>query len=543
MDDHWFKQAIIYCLDVETFQDSDGDGIGDLTGLTRRLDYLARLGITCLWLNPVHPTPNRDDGYDITDYYGVDSRLGSLGDFVELVHQAGNRGLRVIIDLVVNHTSDEHPWFQNARSSPDSRYRDWYVWSQSEPVDIEGGIVFPQKQKTTWTYDDVAGAWYHHRFYDFQPDLNWANPEVRQEIGKIVAFWLQLGVAGFRLDAAPFVIEDVHPDQVEYRREYGWLDELSSAISWRQGDAILLAEANVEERELGEFFGDGRRVSMLFNFLLNQRLFLSLARASAAPLREALAAMMALPKQCTWATFLRNHDEIDLSGLSESERQECFEVFGPKPAMQLFGRGIRRRLAPMLNEDRKQIELAYALQVSLPGTPVLRYGEEIGMGDDLDQPERYAIRTPMQWSTSPNAGFSTSKPKELVRPLAKGDTGSYETTNVDAERADETSLLAWFERMLRTLRECPEFGTATWRVLDPGHPQVLAMQYTGSDGSVVAVSNLGPRRCEVDLTPELPDVVDAVEVFANRHYGNDESWPAPITLDGRGYRWLRLTRQ
>jgi maltose alpha-D-glucosyltransferase/alpha-amylase len=280
---------------------------------------------------------------------------------------------------------------------------------------------------------------------------------------------------------------------------------------------------------------------MLFNFLLNQRLFLSLARGSAAPLREALAAMMALPKQCTWATFLRNHDEIDLSGLSESERQECFEAFGPKPDMQLYGRGIRRRLAPMLDDDRKRIELAYALQVSLPGTPVLRYGEELGMGDNLSLPERYPIRTPMQWSSSANAGFSTCKPKLLVRPLAKGDIGAYETTNVDAERGDESSLLAWFERMLRTLRECPEFGAASWRVLDADDAHVLGMLYSGSTGGVVAVSNLGTRKCEIDLTPELPEGVGLVEVFANRRYGDESGWPGPLALDGRGYRWLRLT--
>ncbi|HEX2383542.1 MAG TPA: alpha-amylase family protein [Acidimicrobiales bacterium] len=542
MEEHWFKQAIIYCLDVDTFQDSNGDGIGDLVGLTRRLDYLARLGVTCLWLNPVHPTPNRDDGYDVTDFYGVDPRLGTLGDFVELVHQAANRGQRVIIDLVVNHTSDEHPWFQSARSSPESPHRDWYVWSASEPVGIDDGVVFPGKQKTTWTYDDTAGAWYHHRFYDFQPDLNWSNPDVRAEVGKIVAFWLQLGVAGFRLDAAPFVIEDVHPDQSEFRREYSWLDELSAAASWHKGDAILLAEANVKEKELDEFFGDGRRVSMLFNFLLNQRLFLSLARGSAAPLREALAAMMALPDQCTWATFLRNHDEVDLSGLSESERQECFDAFGPKPEMQLYGRGIRRRLAPMLGDDRRQIELAYALQVSLPGTPVLRYGEEIGMGDDLDQPERYSIRTPMQWSWADNAGFSTCKPKQLVRPIATGDIGGYETTNVDAERADENSLLAWFERMLRTLRECPEFGAASWEVLDGGDPRVLAMLYSQPTGQLLAISNLGPRKCEIDLASELPDDITLVEMFSDRHYDQDTGLDA-LSLAGHGYRWLRLVEQ
>src|SRR2546421_768616 len=234
MSERWYKEGVIYCVDVETFHDSDGDGHGDLQGLISRLDYLAWLGVTCLWLNPIHPTPNRDDGYDVADYYAVDSRLGTLGDFAELALQARERGIRILLDLVVNHTSDEHPWFQSARSSPDSPYRDWYIWSPSEPVAIDDGVVFPGKQKTTWTYDETAEAWYHHRFYDFQPDLNWANPEVRAEVAKIVAFWLQLGVAGFRLDAAPFVIEDVHPDERVHRREFRWLDDLSSSVSWRK---------------------------------------------------------------------------------------------------------------------------------------------------------------------------------------------------------------------------------------------------------------------------------------------------------------------
>jgi maltose alpha-D-glucosyltransferase/alpha-amylase len=299
MSDRWFKEAVIYSLEVDTFQDSDSDGTGDIPGLTARLDYLSRLGVTCLWLNPVHPTPNRDDGYDVADYYGIDPRLGSLGDFVELIHQAEDRGLRVIIDLVVNHTSDQHPWFQSARASVESPYRDWYIWSDTEPPDLSSGVVFPGFQDATWSYDKKARAWYYHHFYDFEPDLNWANPKVRAEVDKIVAFWLQLGVNGFRMDAAPFVIEDVHPDQPTPRREYTWLNELRTRMSWRRGDAVLLAEANVDRDELLEYFGDGNRLPMLFNFHLNQRLFLSLARQTAAALREALLAMPTIPETCT----------------------------------------------------------------------------------------------------------------------------------------------------------------------------------------------------------------------------------------------------
>jgi maltose alpha-D-glucosyltransferase/alpha-amylase len=540
VNERWFKHAVIYSLDVETFQDADGDGTGDLTGLIARLDYLARLGVTCLWLNPIYPSPNRDDGYDVTDFYAVSPRLGSVGDFVELIHRAGNRGLRIMLDLVVNHTSNEHPWFQSSRSSPDSPYRDWYVWSEAEPPNLTDGVVFPGVQKTTWTWDECAQAWYHHRFYDFQPDLNWANPDVRSEMAKVVAFWLQLGVSGFRVDAAPFAVEDTRPDRSDARREYTWFDDFREHITWRRGDVAVLAEANVERDELAEVFGNGHRMQMLFNFMLNERIFLALARESAAPIREALAAMPTIPESCTWATFLRLHDEVDLSRLSPGERQECFDAFGPEPEMQLYGRGIRRRLAPMLGGDRRRIELAYALQFSLPGTPVLRYGEEIGMGDDLTLRERYAIRTPMQWSNRPGAGFSSAPKTRLVRrPVTGGDFG-YEQVNVDDERDDDSSLLAWFERMLRSLRECPEAGSGRWTLLDAGFGHVLAVRFVAPTGTMIAISNLLDEPCTVDLSPDLPDVDAAVEIFANRRYTTGPSGVSSLDLDGLGYRWLRV---
>jgi len=541
VEEHWYKRAVIYCLDVDTFQDGNGDGVGDLPGLIDRLDYLARLGVTCLWLNPIQPTPNGDDGYDISDFYAVDDRLGTLGDVVELVHQADNRGLRVIIDLVVNHTSVEHPWFRSARSDPSSPYRDWYVWSASEPADVTDGVVFPGVQKTTWTWDDEAGAWYHHRFYDFQPDLNWANPAVRAEIAKVISFWLQLGVSGFRMDAAPFVIEDTRPDRPDALRRYEWLDELRAHVSWRRGDAVILAEANVERDELLEFFGDGHRLPMLFNFGLNQRTFLALAREDAGPLREALLAMPSIPDSCAWATFLRNHDEVDLSGLSETERAECFAAFGPDPDMQLYDRGIRRRLAPMLDGDRRRIQLAYALQCSLPGTPVIRYGEEIGMGEDLRLKERYAIRTPMQWSDEPGAGFSTAAKSKLVRPVVADEDFGFQVVNVDAERDADDSLLAWFERMLRSLRECPEMGVGTPTLLDSGSPHVLAIRYDHADQVVVALTNLRDEACRIDLSPEIGPPERVLEMFADRRYSTTPQALSDLELDGYGYRWLRIT--
>jgi maltose alpha-D-glucosyltransferase/alpha-amylase len=400
--EHWYRQAVIYSLDVDAFQDSDGDGIGDLRGLIGRIEYLARLGVTCLWLSPIHPNPRRDDGYDVTDDYGVAPEIGTLGDFVDLVHEAENLGLRIILDLVVNHTSDEHPWFREARSSPDSPYRDWYVWSDEEPSDLRQGMVFPGVQETTWTYDDVAGAWYYHRFFDFQPDLNMANPDVRREIERIMSFWLKQGASGFRLDAAPFIVELTAPNDANPRRDYEWLTRFRERLSWRRGDAVILAEANVPHDELPAYWGGGDRVQMLFNFLLNPRCFLALAREEASPIVQALTAGPALPAGCQWATFLRNHDEVDLSHLVGHEREDVFAAFGPKPEMQLYGRGIRRRLAPMLEGELRRLEMAYAMQFTLPGTPVIRYGDEIAMGDDLNLPERDAIRTAMQWSGGPN---------------------------------------------------------------------------------------------------------------------------------------------
>jgi maltose alpha-D-glucosyltransferase/alpha-amylase len=540
MHERWYKQAVIYCLDVETFQDSDGDGIGDFRGLTSRLDYLSRLGVTCLWLNPVHPTPNRDDGYDVADFYGIDSRLGDLGDFTELIHQASNRGLRVIIDLVANHTSDQHPWFQAARADPESKYRDFYVWSWERPEDLRQGIVFPGVQDATWTFEDQAQAWYYHRFYEFQPDLNMANPEVRAEIRKIMGFWLQLGVAGFRMDAAPFIIELTRANEPNPVKAFDYLRELRELASWRRGDTLILAEANAERDELVEYFGDGNRLPMLFNFLLNQRLFLALARGEATPILVALEATPSIPESCQWATFLRNHDEIDLGRLTDRERAETFEAFGPEPEMQLYGRGIRRRLGPMLGNDRRRIEMAYALQFTLPGTPVIRYGEELGMGEDLSLPERNAIRTPMQWSAHTNAGFSSAPPDQLCHPVISGGEFGYERVNVAAQRRDPGSLLNWMERALHSLRECPEFAVGQCQPVDSGASSVLALRYDAPGGVMLAVTNLADEPCSVNLGEQPDQEGEPEEAFANRDYEPVKSDLGGLELDGYGYRWIRL---
>jgi maltose alpha-D-glucosyltransferase/alpha-amylase len=545
MSVRWYEKAIIYCLDVDTFQDADGDGVGDFRGLICRLDYLARLGVGCLWLNPIHSSPGRDDGYDVTDFYNVHPQLGTLGDFAEFLQAANSRGIRVMIDLVVNHTSDEHPWFVSARSSPDSPYRDWYVWSETEPPDRKQGMVFPGEQDETWTYDETAGAWYYHRFYKFQPDLNITNPRVRAEIKKICSFWLQLGVTGFRMDAVPFIIERTEPGRSDAEMDFDFLTELRQHLQWQRGDAVLLAEANVEPEQLKQYFGDAagsaNRLHMLFDFMLNGRVMLALARRDPESIIEALRDTPGLPTGAQWATFLRNHDEVDLSRLTSDQRQDVFAQFGPDQSMRLYDRGIRRRLAPMLGGDQRRVELAYSLQFSLRGTPVLRYGEEIGMGEDLSLKGREAIRTPMQWSPAPNGGFSTAAPEQLVRPVVTGGDFGFENVNVRLQRNNSRSLLAWFERMTRTLRECPEINTGSCTHVDvPTPPGVLAHRADDDTGTVLFLHNLDEQDATLDLGV-LENVAEApTEMLADRDYGDIDL--GKLAVAGYGYRWIRLCR-
>jgi maltose alpha-D-glucosyltransferase/alpha-amylase len=537
----WYRTGAIYSVDAGLFQDSDGDGIGDFQGMISRLDYLARLGVTTIWLNPIHPSPRRDGGYDICDHYGVHPRLGSLGDFATLMREADERGIRVMLDLVVNHTSDAHPWFQAARSDPQSPFRDWYVWSEVEPPDRFEGMVFPGVEDETWSYDTTAGAWYRHRFYRFEPDLNTDNPAVRNEIRKIGLFWLRLGVAGFRLDAAPFLIEP--KTRAEQRAAYEFLGELREWLSWHRGDAVMLAEANVSDDELIEYFGqsDGSatRVLMVFAFRLNQAMVLALARQDARPIAATLRELPHLPRHGQWATFLRNHDEIDLGRLTDEERQEVFAEFGPDSNMQLYGRGIRRRLAPMLGGDRRRIELAYSLQLSMPGTPVIRYGEEIGMGENLELPEREAIRTPMQWDDKINAGFSTADPQRLVAPVVDFGPYDYPRVNVTSQRLDPHSLLTWFERILHALRECPEIGSGDHTIIDVGPPQVLVHRADRPGASTLFAHNLANRPCTLDLRSQHAPDQPPLSFFADSDYGRDVRLEA-LELAGFGYRWIRL---
>ncbi len=534
--DLWYRNAIVYCLSVETFMDGNGDGCGDFEGLSRRLDYLDSLGVDVLWLAPFQPSPNRDNGYDVSDFYGVDPRFGSSGDFVEFVHQAESRGIRVLIDLVVNHTSDRHPWFVDGRRRGSPRH-DWYVWSRKRPPNWESGMVFPGVQKTTWTRDAEAREYYFHRFYDFQPDLNMDNPRVRDEVRRIMGYWLQLGVAGFRVDAVPFILEKPAPSGGPSQLRFEWLQEFRDFVQWRVGDAVLLGEANVEPGETQQYFAGGDGLHMMFNFWVNQHLFLALATGDARPLAAALRATRRIPETAQWAHFLRNHDELDLGRLPEDARACVFERLGPEPSMQLYGRGIRRRLAPMLG-DRRRIELAYSLLFSLPGTPVLRYGDEIGMGEDLALREREAIRTPMQWSAEENAGFSSAE--RLVRPVVSDGLYGYRDVNVERQRRDDASLLRWTIRMIRLRKECPEVGWGSWRILPTRAAGVLALLHDWQGNALLCVHNLADRPQEVTLRVDARGGDRLANLIENEERRADADGRHRLALEPYAYRWYRV---
>ncbi|MDQ3395278.1 MAG: alpha-amylase family protein [Bacteroidota bacterium] len=537
IDDLWYKNAVIYSLDLETFMDLNGDGIGDFEGLTRRLDYLHAMGIDTVWLAPFQPTPNKDNGYDISDYYGVDQRHGSSGNFVEFMHQAKKRGIKVIIDLVVNHTSNKHPWFIDACSSKDSKHRDWYLWSDEKPSDWDEGMVFPGVQKTTWTFEKKTKSYYHHRFYDFQPDLNMDNPEVRAEVRRIMGFWLELGVAGFRVDAVPFVLESKKPGETEGETKFEYLHEMRSFLQWRKGDAILLGEANVSPEENHKYFGErGNGIHMMFNFFVNQYVFYALASADVEPLAKALESTRINFPTSQWAHFLRNHDELDLGRLDEEQLQKVFERFAPEENMRLYDRGIRRRLATMLG-NRQHLELAYSLMFSLPGTPVIRYGDEINMGDNLELKERDAVRTPMHWTDGPQAGFSEAD--KLIHPVIEEGPYSYKHVNVEVKRRNPDSMLNWMTSLIRLRQECSEIGWGDWQVLKIKNPKVLAMHFCWNGSSLIILHNFDEKAHEISIDLKLDKETKLVDLMKIDINEAADKGMHHISLDAYGYRWFR----
>jgi len=537
IDDLWYKNAVIYCLDVEKYVDGNNDGIGDFAGLTQRLEYLAGLGVTCLWLQPFYGSPNRDNGYDVSNYYAVHPKLGTFGEFVDFMNHAEQIGIRVIADLVVNHTSDRHPWFQAARKDPKSPYRNWYLWSRTRPPDYNKGMVFPGVQKATWTRDELAGEYYFHRFYDFQPDLDTMNEAVRTEILRIMGFWLQLGVCGFRMDAVPFLISRKGA-RVRPHKDYEFLHEMRDFLQWRRRDAVLLAEANVPPGESLEYFGElGDRLQMMLNFPVNQRIFYALATGDLEPLITALEATKERPQAAQWVHFLRSHDELDLGRLTRTQREKVFAAFGPTKDMQLYDRGIRRRFVPMVDNDRRRIELAYSLLFTLPGTPMLQYGDEIGMGDNLSLPERECARTPMQWSADKHGGFSTAR--RTILPVISDPIYGYKRVNVEAQRRDPHSLLNWVERKIRMRKECPEISWGDWKILKTNADDVLVMEYTWRDHSLIVLHNFvdKPRAIRIPVSTAGTQVL--VDLLWTNDSRSGEHGHHEIELEPYGYRWFR----
>jgi trehalose synthase len=528
--DLWWKNAIVYCLDVETFRDADGDGCGDVAGLIDRIDHVAGLGATCLWLMPLYPTPNRDDGYDITDYLGVDTRLGDVGDVAEAIRHARDRGLRVLVDLVVNHTSDQHPWFRAARQSRSSPYRDYYVWSDD-----------PSRERGTtpdnWTWDGQAGQHYLHRFAPFQPDLNITNPAVRHEITKTVGFWLTLGVSGFRMDAVPFLCEEVGTESVDPGDGRRWLHALREYATRRRGEAMLMGEVNVDIDDLESYFEDhGEALHLQLGFLINQRLWLSLARHDAAPLEDLIRRLPEPPRDSGWATFLRNHDELTLDKLSDAEREQVFAAFAPAEDMRIYSQGIRRRAASMLGGDGPRLRMAWSLTLSLPGTPVLLYGDEIGMGEALSLEGRMSVRTPMQWGSGPSAGFSAAPAERLVRPPARGELGA-DRVNVAHQRRSPDSLLAFLTRLVHRRRETPELGWGTSSLIENEPPALFARRAEWQGSTVFTIHNLSadPVATELDLGAGVEGVDDLLELREHRV----ERGRLRVELGAYGHLWLR----
>ena len=540
--DLWWKTAVVYCLDVKRYADSDGDGWGDFPGLTSKVDYLADLGVTCIWLMPFYPSPLQDDGYDISDYYSVDPRLGTLGDLVDFLRTAHDRGLRVIADLVPNHTSVQHEWFQQARKGPASPYHHWYVWNDDPPPVAPSDVAFPGEETSIWQYDAEAKSHFLHRFYKFQPDLDISHPDVRDELTRIAGFWSELGIDGFRMDAVPALLQsDDDAEKARLPDPHEFLRDLHGYLSRRRGNAFLLGEANLPHDQQRLFFGrDGSpELSSSFDFITMANLWLSMARGEAAPLAHALENRPAISRESQWATFVRNHDELTLDRLTDAERQEVFAEFGPSKRMQVYDRGLRRRLAAMMDGDQDRIRLVLSLLFSLPGTPVMFYGDEIGMGENLAADGRLAVRTPMQWTPGKNGGFSTAPARSLVSPLVRGELG-HKNVNVETQRPDQESLHAYVRSLIRVYRECPELGWGQFALLPCDSPSVLAHQVTWEERGLVAFHNLSdqPVRAEARL-PTGRGPVELVEPLGSATATADTEGRITVDLARYGSVWLR----
>ena len=538
-DPLWYKDAIFYELHVKAYCDTDADGVGDFRGVLSKLDYLKDLGVQCLWILPMYPSPFRDDGYDISDYCSVHPKYGTLEDFREFLDAAHARGLRVITELVLNHTSDQHPWFQEARSSRDSPKRDWYVWSDTDDRYRGVRIIFLDTEMSNWAWDPVSKSYYWHRFFSHQPDLNFDNPEVREEIWNVMKFWLEMGVDGLRVDAVPYLIEREGTSCENLPETHEVLKFLRSRLDEHFPGRMLLAEANMWPEDVRPYFGQGDEFHMAFHFPIMPRMFMALRLEDRKPLIEIIERTPAIPESCQWGLFLRNHDELTLEMVTDAERDYMYDSYASDPVARI-NLGIRRRLAPLLDGDRRRIELMNGILMSLPGSPILYYGDEIGMGDNVYLGDRNGVRTPMQWSGGWNGGFSTADPERLYHPLISNPLHGYQAINVESQRRNEHSLLNWTRRLIQVRRSTNVFGRGTIQFLRPANHRVLAYIRSLGEEQILVVNNLSSSAQAVEL--DLRELAGAIpiEMFGGSLFPRIGELPYMLTLTPYSFYWFRL---
>ena len=537
----WYKDAIIYQIHVRTFLDSNGDGIGDFQGLAQKLDYIQELGVNAIWLMPFFPSPLRDDGYDISDYRSVHTRYGTLEDFKTFLSIAHDRGIRVIIELVANHTSDQHPWFQESRSSQNNPKRDWYVWSDTDTKYHGTRIIFLDTEMSNWAWDPISKSYYWHRFFSHQPDLNYDNPAVREEMWDIMKFWLELGVDGFRLDAVPYLIEREGTSCENLPETHEVIRELRKKIDEQFPGTMLLAEANQWPADLRPYFGNGDEFHMAFHFPLMPRMFMGLRLEDRKPITEILQQTPEIPASCQWCIFLRNHDELTLEMVTDIERDYMYDIYASDKSMRL-NLGIRRRLAPLLDNDRRRIELMNGMLMSLPGTPIIYYGDEIGMGDNIHLGDRNGVRTPMQWTGGGNGGFSTADPESLYSPPILNPVYGYQAVNVLSQKRFEHSLLSWMKHIIRVRRSTPAFGSGSIEFIYPANHRVLAYVRQLGKETILVVNNLSSaaQAVELDLKRYKGNIL--IEMFGKNIFPRIGDLPYLLTMGPYEFYWFRLRR-
>jgi maltose alpha-D-glucosyltransferase / alpha-amylase len=540
-DGLWYKDAVIYQVHVRAFQDSNGDGIGDFRGLEQRLDYLQDLGINAIWLMPFFPSPLRDDGYDIGDYTSVHPSYGTLKDFKAFLDAAHKRDIRVIVELVLNHTSDQHPWFQESRSSTDNPRRNWYVWSDTDTRYRGVRIIFLDTEMSNWAWDPISKSYYWHRFFSHQPDLNYDNPEVREEMWNVMKFWLEMGVDGFRLDAVPYLVEKEGTSCENLPETHTVIKELRAKADQQFPGTMLLAEANQWPADLGPYFGDGDEFHMAFHFPLMPRMFMGLKLEDRKAITEILQQTPKIPDICQWCLFLRNHDELTLEMVTDLERDYMYDEYARERSMRL-NLGIRRRLAPLLENDRRRVELMNGMLMSLPGTPIIYYGDEIGMGDNVHLGDRNGVRTPMQWDGGWNAGFSSADPEGLFSPLILNPIYGYQGLNVASQKRSPHSLLWWMRRMIQVRKSHPVFGRGSIEFLYPANHRVLAYVRQLDGETVLVVNNLSSsaQAVELDLRQFKGSVL--IEMFGRNLFPRAGDLPYLLTLGPYQFFWFRLRR-